>query len=235
MADDKNTNTTDDDVPAADPGAPVPNAAAEPVTQAAAATGPAAGRAPSPSATGGADAPAFSSPSPASYEMPDDYATDDWVATTKDWVEEHPALALVAAAGVGILAGRIVGALFPDPEPSLADRVEKRAKSMRKDLKKEAKQRRKDIKKYRKQAKKRGEVYKKDASAFAHDAGESFEDLLGRASTSIRDAAHSAGEVAEEGVEKTKDLAETIADAAKVAVAGVVAAKIEDWVEKARK
>jgi flagellar hook-basal body complex protein FliE len=167
--------------------------------------------------------------------MPDDYATDDWVATTKGWVEENPALALLAATGIGLLAGRVVGALFSDPEPSLADRVETRAKSVRKDLKKEAKRRRKDIKKAQKRAKKRGEVYKKDAAAFAHDAGESFEDFLQKASASIRDAAHSAGDVAEEGVEKTKDLADTLADAAKVAVAGVVAAKIEDWVERARK
>lgn len=226
MADDPTTPDNADDVPAADPDAPVPNAAAEPVTQAAATTAPAG--------TGGTADTSFA-PAPASYEMPDDYATDDWVATTKGWVEENPALALLAATGIGLLTGRLVGALFSDPEPSLTDRVETRAKSLRKDLKKEAKRRRKDIKKAQKRAKKRGEVYKKDASAFAHDAGESFEDFVQKASASIRDAAQNAGEVAEEGVEKTKDLADTLADAAKVAVAGVVAAKIEDWVERARK
>ncbi len=212
---DKNTDTptepTGDGAPAAAPDAPVPNAATEPVAQA---TAPAADTIPP--------------PLPAEYEMPDDYASDDPVEMVKQWVEEHPGLAVLAAAGVGLVAGRVVSALFPDPEPpSLSDRVEKRARVIQKEAAKRGKA-------YKKEAAKHGKVYKKEARAFADTAGDTLQESLHRASEALREAAERAGDAAEEGYEKTKDFAETIADAAKVAVSGVLATKIDDWVNKVR-
>lgn len=261
MADDptkKTPNPTkNDDKPSADADAPVPNASAEPVTQAAAVTSSAGGGSTSSasgtpasgssssttpsrdfsSTTSGKDS--GSSFSPSSYEMPDDYAAQDWVAKAKAWAEENPALALLAAAGVGLLAGRVVTALIPEPEPpSLLDRVEKRAEVLRKETDKRSKKLRKEAVKrgkvYKKEAAKRGKVYKKEASAFADDAGDTLQDSLHRASEALREAAASAGETAEVGYERTKDIAETIADAAKVAVTGVLASKLDEWTKKAR-
>ena len=209
MADDPKKTPTDDaasdDTTEPTPGIPdpnptVPDASVEPAAQA---TAPAADTIPP--------------PVPADYEMPDDYASDDPIATAKAWVNEHPGLAILAAAGVGLVAGRVVMALFPDSEPpSLADRVEKRARQLSKE------------------AKKRGKVYSKEASAFASDAGDTLQVSLHKAAEALKEAASHAGDAAEEGYEKTKDLAETIADAAKVAVTGVLAAKLDDWVGKVR-
>ena len=199
MADDAPTPA---DIPAGipDPNPTLPDASTEPVTQVA-------------SATANSVAP----PLPADYEMPDDYAAQDPMATAKAWVEAHPGLAILGAAGIGLVAGRLVMALIPDPDPpSLADRVETRAKQLKK------------------VAKKQGKVASKEASAFAHSAGDTLQDSLHRASEALREAASNAGGAAEEGYEKTKDLAETIADAAKVAVTGVMAAKLDDWVSKVR-
>ncbi len=183
-----------------DPNPLVPDASIEPAAQAAAAT-----------------ASTVPPPLPADYEMPDDYVTDDPIATVKAWVEAHPGLSVLAAAGIGLVVGRVVTGLFPDPEPpSLADRVEKRAHQLQKE------------------AKKRGKVYKKEAAAFASTTGDSLQDNLHRASEALREAASATGHVAEEGYEKTKDLAETIADAAKVAVTGVLAAKLDDWIGKVK-
>ena len=194
------TDTPGDGAPSATPDVPVPNAGTEPVAQA---TAPAASTVPP--------------PLPADYEMPDDYAAQDPVAQVKEWVEAHPGLAVLAAAGIGLVAGRVVSALFPDPEPpTLSKRVEKRARILQKE------------------AKKRGKVYQKEASARFADAGDTLQDSLHRASEALREAAANAGEAAEDGYEKTKDLAETIADAAKVAVTGVLATKIDDWVGKVR-
>jgi gas vesicle protein len=160
--------------------------------------------------------------------MPDDYADEDPIAVAKAWVEEHPGLAVLGAAGIGLLAGRLVMALIPDPDPpSLADRVETRARQIAKEAKKRGEV-------YSKEAKKRGKVYSKDAAAFADDAGDTLQASLHKASEALKEAADRAGDAAEAGYEKSKDLAETIADAAKVAVTGVLAAKLDDWVGKVR-
>ena len=154
-------------------------------------------------------------PLPADYEMPDDYANEDAVAKVKAWAEAHPGLAIAAAAGIGLVVGRIVTGLVPSPEPpSLADRVEKRAKVLSKE------------------AKKRGKDLQKQTASFTDDAGESLQEALHRASEALQEAAGKAGHAAEDGYEKTKDFAETIADAAKVAVTGVLATKIDDWVKR---
>ncbi|MEM1118258.1 MAG: hypothetical protein AAGJ11_17245, partial [Bacteroidota bacterium] len=134
-------DTNDNDTPistAEGDGAPAasPNAAAEPVAQA---TAPAARTVPP--------------PVPADYEMPDDYATQDPLAAAKAWVEKHPGLAVLAAAGAGLLIGRLVTGLLPDPDPpTLAERVEKRARVIQKE------------------AKKRGEKVTSSALALADDA-----------------------------------------------------------------
>ena len=190
-----------------DPNPTLPDASIEPVAQVASATaGP-----PDTNETPETVAP----PIPADYEMPDDYAAESTVDKARMWAEAHPGLAVLAAAGAGLVIGRIVTGLFPDPEPpSLAERVEKRAKVIQK------------------QAKKQGKDLRKQASSASHDAGESLQELLDRASHALRDAAGTAGDAAEEGYEKTKDFAEHLSDAVKVAVTGVLATKIDDWVKR---
>ena len=223
------------DAPASDMPAdptPVPNAKAEPVTQEAATS-----------------ASSARPPLPADYEMPDDYADRDWVTTTKGWVEEHPALAILAASGIGLLAGRIVSGLFPDPEPSLTDRVEKRAKVYKKEAakrgkayKKEAakkgrayrKASKKELADLKKQSKHEVKAFRKDPGGYADDLGDSLEAALHRAAAKFRGAADDAGDVAEEGYERTKDFVDTVSDAVKLALTGVVATKIDDWVKKVR-
>ncbi|GAB5537017.1 MAG: hypothetical protein Rubg2KO_32660 [Rubricoccaceae bacterium] len=182
-------------------GKPIPTAAAEPAKQAVA-----------------AGTTSVRPPAPADYKMPDDYASETTFDKVKAWAEANPALAILSAAGIGVLAGRILTGMVPNPEPpTLAERVESRAKTLQKE------------------AAKKGEVYKKEASAFAGDAGDTISEALDRAAEAIRDAAGTAGDYAEEGVEKTKDLAETVSDAVKVAISGIVAAKIDDWVDRVRK
>ena len=211
MADPKKTDPTPDAkaVPAADPSAPVPNAAAEPVAQVAAAAaepvktaGKATTSAPPPSPT----ARPLPPPLPADYAMPDDYASESPVDRVKQWAEANPGLAIAAAAGVGLVVGRIVTALVPEPEPpTLQKRVETRAKAL-----------------------------KKAGVHRAEDASDAIAERLQEAADAIRDAAGTAVEKSEEGIERTKDLAEHIADAVKVAVTGVAAKKLDDWMDKVK-
>ena len=232
MADDPTKNTPDtaaegDGVPAVtgDAATPIPNAKAEPVTQEA--------------ATSATD---VRPPLPADYEMPDDYADQDWLTTTKAWVEENPGLAILAASGIGLLAGRIVTALFPDPEPTLADRVEERAAVYKKEAAKRGKAYRKEAKKrgktYRKATKKELKAFRKDPAGYteglAGDLGDTLEDRLQSAAKTLRHAADGATDAAGDGLERTKDFAEHVADAVKVALTGVVATKVDDWVHKVR-
>ena len=197
MADPKNNDAVTPEPPAeptaaADPAAPVPDAGGEPVKQATAATA----RPVEPVLT----------PAPRDYEMPDDYETD-WLGQTRRWVEENPAIAVVAAAGAGLVIGRLVMSLFPDPEPpGFAERVEQRAKQLR-----------------------------KNTSGYADDAGDVLAVQLKKASEALGDAAETIAEKAETGYEKSKDLAEVVADAAKAAVAGVVAQKADSWLGRMRR
>ena len=203
------------------PDSPVPTAAAEPAKQAVAAATPAGDPNAKGSGASTSTPPSTSSvraPAPADYKMPDDYASETTFDKVKAWAESNPGLAVLAAAGIGIVAGRILTGLVPDPDPpTLAERVEAKAKTLSK------------------QAKKQGKVVRKEASAFSHDASDSISDALDRAMEAIRDAAGTAGDYAEDGVEKTKDLAETLSDVVKVAVTGTIATKIDDWVDKVRK
>jgi hypothetical protein len=195
MATTKNNDAATPEPPAeptaaADPAAPVPDAGGEPVKQATAATA----------------RPIEPMRTPTDYEMPDDYETD-WLGQTRRWVEENPAIAVVAAAGAGLVIGRLVMALFPDPEPpGFSERVEQRAKQLR-----------------------------KNASGYADDAGDVLATQLKKASEALADAAEVIAEKAEIGYEKSKDLAEVVADAAKAAVAGVVAQKADSWLGRMRR
>lgn len=178
---------------------------------------PAAGGEPAKQVASTASAHHLTPPSPSSYEMPDDYASENWFDTTKAWVEKNPALAVLAAAGAGLVIGRVVMGLVPDPEPpSLTDRIEKRARAIEKDTRKS-----------RKKA-------ATQARAFASDAGDTVQDQLHRAADALRDAASSVSESAEHGVERTKDLAETVSDAVKVALTGVAAKKVDEWVSRVK-
>lgn len=226
MADSNNTPDTPkaDAVPA---DAPVPNAAAEPAAQVAAAAAEPVKTAGKPVADKpaadkpAADKPAASAPAaktpppaptarplpppmPADYAMPDDYATASPVDKVKAWAEKNPGLAIVAAAGVGLLVGRIVSALAPEPEPpSLQKRIETRAKAL-----------------------------KKSGAVKADVAGDAIQEKLDAAAEALREAGHTVAEKSEEGYERTRDFAEHIADAVKVAVTGVAAKKLDDWMDK---
>ena len=158
-------------------------------------------------------------PATSQYEMPDDYASESPITAVKEWAEAHPGLALLAAGGVGLVVGRLLMALSPDPEPpSLADRVEKRAKKLNKKVKKGA-----------------SHAYD-DAKDNATEAAAASAAALAAAAVVLKEAAEKfadkAGHVAEEGVEKAKDLADVISDVTKVAVTGVVAKKADDWMKK---
>lgn len=189
---------------AGDPASSTPTGSGEPAKQAVSGTASAPGR--------------VVAPSPGEYEMPDDYASDNPVHKVKEWAQAHPGLALLAAGGAGLLIGRILVGLSPDPEPpSLSDRVEARAKVLARNA--------------------RG--YGEDARESAGEAAAASAAALAAAAAALKEAAEAAGEkashVAEEGAEKARDLADVISDAAKVAVTGVVAKKADDWIKRFRK
>ncbi len=227
MADTNTPNTpsqgdgsTDPTTPASEP--TLPDASIEPAAQVA-----------SSMASDPSSSASFTSappPIPSDYEMPDDYASDQGaVAKVKAWAEAHPGLAVLAATGAGLVIGRIVTGLFPDSEPpSLAERVEKKAKVYKKRAKKDRKILEKKAKKQGKVLKKEGKLLSAEALAFADEAGESLQDVLHRASEALRDATHTASDAAEDGYEKTKDFTEHMADAIKDAVSS----KIDDWAKR---
>src|SRR5690606_33215245 len=126
---------------AANPTASIPDAGGEPVKQATApmatepgtveGTATATGTAGSPSGNMARPIDPSAPPALDDYEMPDDYETDA-LGQARRWVEDNPVLAIAAAAGVGLVVGRLVMALIPEPEPpSFSKRVEQRAKQVR--------------------------------------------------------------------------------------------------------
>ncbi|MDX1438751.1 MAG: hypothetical protein R3284_02505 [Rubricoccaceae bacterium] len=138
-----------------------------------------------------------------SYEMPDDYAGDTFEQVRR-WIEENPVLAVAGAAGVGFVAGQLLALLGEEPEPpSFSERVEKKARRLR-----------------------------SDAAHVAGDAGEALAQKLRHAADVLSDAAETASEHAGTGYERASDLADVVADAAKAAVAGVVAKKADSWFSK---
>lgn len=137
------------------------------------------------------------------YDMPDDYAGDGFESVRK-WIEENPVLAVAGAAGLGFFAGQLLSLLGTEPEPpSFGDRVEARARRFR-----------------------------NDAAHFAGDATDALAHKLRDAADALSDVADSASHRAEAGYERASDLAEVVTDAAKAAVAGVVAKKADSWFKK---
>ena len=179
--------------------ASTPSAAAEPVTQAAASA------ASTPGTTSTRTSAPSLPPTPSDYEMPDDYETDP-LDQARTWVEQNPALAVVAAAGIGLVVGRIVMALLPDPEPTFAQRVEKRAGELR-----------------------------KTAAHYADDAGDTLSVQLKKAADALGAASASIADTAEVGYEKSKDLADVVSDAVKAAVAGAFTKKADSWMARLRR
>lgn len=196
-----------------DPAAPSPTGSAEPAKQAVSGTAtPAAGR--------------VVTPSPSEYEMPDEYASSSPLDKVKQWAEQNPGLALLAAGVGGLVVGRILVGLAPEPEPeTLSDRIEARAKTLKKQAKGSF-----------------GEAKDSAGTAAAASAAalsaaaialkEAAERGAEKASDWAEDVPEKAEHYAEIGGEKAKELADAIGDVVKVAVTGVVAKKAADWVGK---
>ena len=169
-------------------------------------------------------------PTTSEYEMPDDYANENPIDAVKQWAEAHPGLALLAAGGVGLVVGRLLMALSPDPEPpSLAERVEKRAKKLNKKARKGASHAYDDAKDNAAEAAAASAAAVAAAAVVLKEAAEKWAEKAGHSAEKFADKA---GHVAEEGADKAKDLADAISDIAKVAVTGVVAKKADSWMKK---
>jgi ElaB/YqjD/DUF883 family membrane-anchored ribosome-binding protein len=176
------------------------------------------------SALGGDGAPDLLPP-PASYELPDEYA-ENWFTGARRWVEEHPALAVAAAAGVGLVIGRLVVAMAPEPEPTLVGKVERRARAMRKDIRKETKGLLKDARSALKEVN-------------LADSADTMQAKLRQAAAALAEATEGvggrAGAAMEEGADRTRDLAESLSEAVRTAVSGVVAKAADEWVGRRKR
>ncbi|CAN5473414.1 hypothetical protein BH23BAC4_BH23BAC4_02410 [soil metagenome] len=176
------------------------------------------------SADSGDQAP-YATSSFADYELPDDFAGQDWLVDARRWVEDNPALAVVGAVGIGLLFGRLVAAAIPDKEPpSLGERLHKQSGRLRK-----------DADKYAKKARKHAKTYSKDARGLASDASDVLQVQLSRAAEALAEASHTLSGSASEGYVKTRDLAEDVSDAVKTAVAAAVTKKADEWINKVKR
>ncbi|MEM8601623.1 MAG: hypothetical protein AAGF99_17035 [Bacteroidota bacterium] len=176
--------------------------------------------------------PSIPPPSPSftvpTYSLPEP-DSQDWLTRTRTWIEDHPALAVTAAVGVGLTLGRVLsGAFKAPPPPSLTERVEARARELGDEI---AKRSSTAAEKGRVMASK-GSVA---ASAAASEAGDALRERFQEAGDKLGDVAEVAAERAEEGYEKAKDFADIVADAVKAAVLGVVAKKTDDWFDKLKR
>ena len=222
------------------PAEPAPTGSAEPAKQAVSGTAnpPKATPATASAITPDADKPApgrVVTPRPSDYEMPDEYASESPIEKARLWAEAHPGLALLAAGVGGLVIGRILVGLAPDPEPeTLSTRVEKRAKQLKKQAKgsfEEAKDSAGEAATATSAALAAAAIALKEAAERAAEkAGDWAEDVPDKA----RHFAEDAEDMAKEGVEKAKDLGDTLSDLVKVAVTGIVAKKAGDWVSKFR-
>ena len=182
-----------------------PSAGTEPSAQAA--SQPASTTASQPGSAPKAASRPASPPLPASYDMPDDYADESVVDRAKAWVESNPALAVLAAAGIGLVVGRLAMGLAPEPEPpSLQDRIEKRARQIAKE------------------AGKGGRRAASAARGWSGDAGDTLRVAADR-------AADRASDLASAGADRSRDLADALSDAVKVAAAKVV----DEWVSRVKR
>lgn len=146
-------------------------------------------------------------PLPADYEMPDDFRAG-LVDDALDWAKNHPFLALAAVAGTGLIAGRLIAALIPEEEepPTLGKRIASHTRDLRSDA---------------------GEVGSLLGKRLVEAA-----DALKEAAAHTADRSH---ELAEEGTEKARDLADLASEATRAAVAEVVSKKADSWAKKLRK
>lgn len=145
-------------------------------------------------------------PLPADYEMPDDFGAG-LVDDALDWAKNHPLLTLAAVAGTGLLAGRLIASLIPEEEPPT---LGKRLASHTRDLRSDA-----------------GEVGSILGKRLVEAA-----DALKAAAAHTADQSH---ELAEEGADKARDIAELASEATRAAVAEVVSKKADSWAKKLRK
>ncbi|MEM6782584.1 MAG: hypothetical protein AAF624_02490 [Bacteroidota bacterium] len=214
MSTDAPNNATGTDAPTPEETTPTPPDA---TTSEATATVPPPKPVPPPSIP----SPSFTVPT---YSLPEP-DSQDWLTRTRTWIEEHPALAVTAAVGVGLTLGRVLsGAFKAPPPPSLTERVEARARELGDEIAKRGST-----------AAEKGRTVAAMSSAAASDAGDVLRDRLQEAGEKFGDVAEVAAERAEEGYEKAKDFADVVADAVKAAVLGVVAKKADDWFDKLKK
>lgn len=167
-------------------------------------------------------------PSPQQYEMPDEYAAEGPLDKVRAWAEANPGLALLAAGVGGLVIGRILVGLAPDPEPeTLADRVESRAKQLRKQAKGS----------YEEAKDAAGDAATASAAALAAAAvalKEAAERGAEKAGDWVDDFPEKAHDLSEASSDKAHDFAEAIGDVVKVAVTGAIAKKAASWVGKIR-
>jgi len=108
----------------------------------------------------------------------------DWVGQTRRWIEENPGMAIAAAAAAGLLVGRLVAALIPEPEPqTFSDKVEARARELA-----------------------------KQGRYAANDAGDVVSKQLAIAADALSEASVAVGKGAKKGFDEAKDFGEFLAE-----------------------
>jgi hypothetical protein len=117
---------------------------------------------------------------------------DSFVENARVWIEENPGLAVLAAVGLGLVAGRLIGAAIPEPEPTLSEKVQRRARAIA-----------------------------KTSAVYATDAGDVAGRQLGHAAEALTEAAHVLAGAATQGYGKAKDVSEIVMDAVRDAIANV--------------
>lgn len=116
---------------------------------------------------------------------------NDWVAQTRRWVEQNPALAIAGAAAAGLIIGRLVMAAIPEPEPEpLSKQLEARAKKLA-----------------------------KEGRYAAEDAGQVASEQLSIAAEALAEASKAVGKGAKKGYVEAKDFGEYLADTVGEAIA----------------
>lgn len=108
----------------------------------------------------------------------------DWLARSRRWIEENPGLAVIGAAAAGLLIGRAVAALIPEPEPeTFSDKVERRARELA-----------------------------SQGRYVAADAGEVVAGQLSIAAEALSEASRAVGHGAKKGYDEAKDFGEFLAE-----------------------
>lgn len=115
----------------------------------------------------------------------------DFLAQTRRWIEQNPALAIAGAAAAGLIIGRVVAALIPEPEPqTFSEKVEARARELA-----------------------------KQGRYVASDAGEIAAQQLAIAADALQEASKAVGKGAKRGFEEAKDFSAYVSEAVGQALA----------------